>query len=58
MDISLFNLEGKLITAKAVYPASGTLETSMNVSGLANGIYYLRIGNNSFQRVIKVPLQH
>lgn len=58
IDIGLFNIEGKLISNKAVFPISGTLETSINVSGLAKGVYFLRIGNNSFQRVIKVTLNN
>ncbi|HEX7413688.1 MAG TPA: T9SS type A sorting domain-containing protein [Bacteroidia bacterium] len=56
-DISLYDLEGKLITSKAVHPALNTVETTLNVFSLAKGIYYLRIGNNSYQRVIKVPMQ-
>jgi hypothetical protein len=56
-DVSLYDLEGRLITVKAVHPALNAVETTINVSSLAKGIYYVRVGNNNFQRVIKVPIQ-
>ncbi len=56
LNAALYNLEGKIIINKPVMQVSGKIETSMDISGLAQGIYFLRIGNNTFQRVIKVPV--
>jgi hypothetical protein len=57
MEVSLYSLEGRLINTKMVNPALNATETTINVFDLAKGIYYVRIGNNNFQRVIKVPIQ-
>lgn len=56
-EVSLYNLEGRLMTVKDVHPSLNGVETTLSVNGLAKGIYYLRIGNNNYQRVIKVPVQ-
>ena len=56
-EVSLYNLEGRLITVKDIRPALNGVETTLSVNGLAKGIYYIRIGNNNYQRVIKVPIQ-
>jgi hypothetical protein len=55
--IDFFNTEGKMIARKSVSPFSNAVETTINVSGIARGIYYVRIGNTNFQRVIKVSVQ-
>ncbi len=57
IDVSLYNVEGKLLTNKMVFPLSGMVETSLNIEGLAKGVYYVRLGNNYFQRVTKVSVQ-
>ena len=56
MNVDLFNNNGKLITGKTVFPASNAFITSIDVSELATGMYLVRIGNGSFQRVVKVIL--
>ena len=55
-DFDIYDVQGKLIVAKRVITGSSTVETSFNVSSLAKGIYYVRLGNDNFQRVIKVPI--
>jgi len=57
VEISLYNVEGKLIATKTLMPTLNITETNINVFDLAKGIYYVRLGNNNFQRVIKVPIQ-
>lgn len=57
VEISLYNLEGRFISSKTLNPSLNTTETSINIFDLAKGIYYIRLGNNNFQRVIKVPIQ-
>lgn len=56
-EVGLFDTEGRLVKNKTLMPVLNSIETDVNVFGLSNGIYYLRIGNSSFQRVIKVSVQ-
>jgi hypothetical protein len=56
MQVDLFDVMGKLITGKKVNPVAGSLETSFEVSTLAKGTYLVRVGNEKFQKVVKVPL--
>lgn len=51
--VDLFEISGKQIRAKTVTPVSNTLEANFNVEGLSKGTYLIRIGNSTFQRVIK-----
>lgn len=52
--VDLFDISGKLIKRNNVSPVSNMLETKIDVSGLTKGAYLVRIGNNSFQKVVKV----
>lgn len=54
--VDLFDIQGKHIMGKANIPPSATIQTSFNVSSLASGIYFVRIGNDNFQKVIKVKI--
>ncbi len=54
--VDLFDIDGKQISSQSIIPASGTIETHINVSGLATGIYFVRIGNANFQDVKKVEV--
>ncbi len=54
--VELFNIEGKRIAVENMTPGSDVVETSFNVSALAKGIYFVRIGNDEYQRVVKVPI--
>jgi hypothetical protein len=47
---------GKHIMGKTVKPGSNMVETSFNVQALAKGIYYVRLGNDDMQRVVKVVI--
>ena len=55
--VELFDVSGKRITGKSMNSFSGTVETSFNTTGLAKGVYFVRIGNDSFLRVVKVEIQ-
>jgi len=57
VELSLFSSEGKFISKKSLYPFSHKAETSVNLLGVAKGIYYVRISNTDFQRVVKVSVQ-
>ncbi|HTA82578.1 MAG TPA: T9SS type A sorting domain-containing protein [Bacteroidia bacterium] len=53
--VELFDLNGKRLTGKNI-AASSELKTTFDVASLAKGIYFVRITNDSFQRVVKVPV--
>jgi hypothetical protein len=55
-QIDLFDIMGKQVMAKKVTPVLGSLETSFDISALAKGTYLVRIGNEKFQKVVKVPV--
>ena len=57
MEVGIFSMEGRLISNKQVQVSQNGFETSLPVFGLAKGIYYVRVGNTYFQKVIKVPVQ-
>lgn len=57
VELALFDNEGKTIDRKMVYPLSNRVETTIGLSGIAKGIYYVRLGSNYFQRVVKVSVQ-
>ncbi len=54
--VELFDINGKKITGKGVMPVGSELKTTFNVSTFAKGVYFVRIGNDNFQRVVKVPI--
>jgi hypothetical protein len=55
-QVDLFDILGKLVTAKLVTPVANSLETTIDVSALAKGTYLVRIGNEKFQKVVKVNI--
>jgi hypothetical protein len=55
-QVDLFDIMGKQIMAKKITPVSGSLETSFDVGALAKGTYLVRIGNEKFQKVVKVAV--
>ncbi len=54
--VQLFEISGKLLEEKTVPVSSDSFETTMNIAGLATGVYLVRIGTQEFQRVIKITL--
>ncbi|HXB11298.1 MAG TPA: T9SS type A sorting domain-containing protein, partial [Bacteroidia bacterium] len=54
--VELFDVNGKTLMQKAMVTSASTLETSFNVASLAKALYIVRIGNDSFQRVVKLTL--
>ncbi|MGP8214301.1 MAG: T9SS type A sorting domain-containing protein [Bacteroidia bacterium] len=54
--VEVFDNNGKKILSKPVQYFGDRFETSFNVSGLATGIYYVRMGNDDFLRVVKVEI--
>ncbi|MES2590256.1 MAG: glycosyl hydrolase [Bacteroidota bacterium] len=51
--IELFGMEGKKISSKTIKPIMNTVETKINIDGLATGNYLVRVSNNDFKRVVK-----
>jgi hypothetical protein len=54
--VDLFDIEGRTVLNTKVKPSSNAFETSLPVTGLAKGSYLVRIGNQGFQKVIKVVM--
>ncbi len=54
--VDLFDISGKKISGKKIVPTSNMFETTIDVNGLANGVYLIRVGNENFQRVVKVSI--
>jgi len=57
LNLDLYNVVGKYISGKLVMPTSNAFQTTISTSGLAKGFYFVRIGNNDFQRVLKIVVQ-
>lgn len=58
VSVDLFDVTGKQLSGKSITPISKELETSIEISGLPNGLYLVRIGNLQFQRVVKINITH
>lgn len=57
-EISIFDLNGKQIQKIEKESFAGTLNATLDVSGLGQGVYLVRLGKSgsSFQKVVKVSL--
>ena len=57
VNVDLFDINGKQISSSFATPSSNSIQSEVNVSGLAKGIYLLRIGNVNYQRIKKVVIE-
>jgi hypothetical protein len=57
MTVSIYDIQGKALATKEVKASSNMINTSFSVSTLARAIYFVRVGTDSYQRVIKVAIQ-
>ena len=55
--INLFDIEGRELFSKKVIPTNHNLTNTFDISSLPKATYLLRIGNNDFQKVIKIAIQ-
>lgn len=56
IQIDMFDITGKEIVSKKIIPNDNSIQTNIDVSGLAKGTYLVRIGNHKFQKVIKTQI--
>lgn len=56
LKVDLFDITGRQLTTQQVMPAANSFETQINVATLPKGIYFIRIGKENFQRVIKTVI--
>jgi hypothetical protein len=56
-SLGLFDMRGRTISNKLIYPSSEIYETDIDVSTLEKGIYFIQINNSHFQRVVKILIQ-
>lgn len=54
--VQLYDIAGKKISEKEINPTTNSFEAAMDVSGLAAGLYIVRIGNSNFQKVKKIEI--
>lgn len=55
--VDLFAMDGRKISTQTISPGGKSFTTIIDVNGLATGSYLVRIGNENFQKVVKVVLQ-
>jgi len=55
--IQLYDISGKLISERKMNSVSKSLETTIDVNGLAPGMYLVRIGTPDFQKVAKITIR-
>jgi hypothetical protein len=56
--VEVFNLNGQLVAASSEAVTAGTNELNMNVSGLANGIYTVKVAMNDRVETLRFTVQH
>lgn len=56
MKIDIYDNLGKHITGKTITPGPDKVTAAFDASQLARGIYYVRLGNDEIQRVVKVAI--
>lgn len=58
VELGLVNMSGQdVFISSALNPNNGTLTHSFSVNSLAKGTYFVRLGNQKFQKVSKVVIQ-
>ncbi len=55
--VNLFDMNGRQLTSEWVNPVDHKLTAEINVSGIAKGAYFVRVGNATFQKVEKVIIR-
>jgi hypothetical protein len=54
--VDLFDVQGRQLSGKTITPSDRTVNTTISIAGLAKGAYMVRVGNEKFQKVIKVVI--
>ena len=57
ITIDLFDIAGKHITGKQIASTALTFNTTMDIFNYPKGAYLVRVGNSSFQKVIKTVIK-
>ena len=57
IQVDLFDIMGKELINKKVLPQDNSFATTMDISSLPKAMYLLRVGNNKFQKVIKIMIE-
>ncbi|MGZ4097661.1 MAG: hypothetical protein ACXVNM_02205, partial [Bacteroidia bacterium] len=55
-QVDLFDVSGRLIYSKKIMPENNSLEASFDISALSRQTYLVRMGNDKFQKVVKIIL--
>ncbi len=58
VQVDLFDIVGKQISAQIARPANNAVQTTIPVGTLPTATYFVRIGNPDYQRVFKVHVEN
>jgi len=56
LEVDLFDITGRQLTTQHVMPVANMFEAQINVATLPKGVYFIQVGKNNFQRVIKTEI--
>jgi hypothetical protein len=56
VQIDLFDILGKQLNGKTITAENQTAKTTFDIAGYAKGTYLVRMGNEKFQKVIKIVI--
>ena len=54
LELTFFDNQGKLIEQRPVFPTNFILSINLQLQEMAAGMYYIRIGNSDFMKVVKI----
>ena len=57
-SVQVFNLNGQLVLSASEAIAAGTNELNLNVAGLANGIYTVKVAMSDRVETLRFTVQH
>ena len=57
-SVQVFNLNGQLVLSASEAIAAGTNELNLNVAGLANGIYTVKVEMSDRVETLRFTVQH
>jgi len=57
VQVDLYDINGKLVARQKMMPVSKTISTEIDINTMAKGVYFVRLGNLEFQKIIKTVIQ-
>jgi hypothetical protein len=57
LEIKLFSADGKVVHSEEIKAPGGKVTKTISLSGMAAGVYFLRIENNEYSSTVKVVVE-